>query len=218
MKRLTNSALAITAILMAALSSPSYAAVAGMPCQKSEIGKTEIDDNQQFVIGCLKTDDEKKQMWKAFSGSNTMFSLTCDDWSDSGWNSKDECIADGRWHLVYSHDAHGYATYGSLATLKKYIEGGADIKSGDEEGIHYCQEVVMLSPITCLDSSRIAGTVLDPTSSYHANDGKIAIGAAARRVDGARINANISPNNGSSQLQINTLLRDTHAMNWYVKY
>ncbi len=197
----------------------SYAAAAGMPCEKNEVGKTEIDNDKKNVIGCLVTDDEKSQIWKAFSGINKSFSVTCEDWESAGWESKDACIMDGRWHLVYSNDARGNTTFGSLREFKKYSDQGADVNNSDYNGDsqHICQTVVWKNGmVLCLDGFRVQG---EPwRNDIQANDKTNGLGAGVRRSDGARISSNIIPkDDGSLDLHVFPTYAGV-AFNWFVKF
>lgn len=209
---------ALTAFILIVMQPlPSFAAIAGMACEKSEIGKTELDDNRKNIIGCLITDNGKSQIWKNFGGTDRMHSLNCDDWEDLGWGSKEACIMDGRWHLVYINDANGNAIYGSVDDLKRYgYDYGAEVKNADEEGTHYCQTFSYRNGVAnCMDGMRVSGQVFSTTMT--SNDNTLNLGAATRRTDGVRLAANIarSPsgiaeaNNGRPP---NTLFK------WYVRF
>ncbi len=174
----------------------AHAELPGQPCTAAQIGTTKMADDKQNIIACLKTGDTTPganvSEWKAMTmAADKGYSLTCTDWKAKRFSSKDDCIMDGRWHLVYANDAAGNTTYGSLQDLKTYgYDYGAEVKNADEEGTHYCQTFSYRSGVAnCMDGARIAGQVFSTTMS--SNDGTINIGAATRRSDGVRLAANV---------------------------
>lgn len=62
--------------------------------------------------------------WKpSLSGNITHYSQTCLDWSSKGWASPEDCIMDGRVHLVYDP----INNIGSQSDLYNYYEAGASL-------------------------------------------------------------------------------------------
>lgn len=53
------------------------------------------------------------------------YSETCDDFASFGWDTRADCLRDGRWHLVYDQ---GGAT-GSLTDLLSVADAGASIRA-----------------------------------------------------------------------------------------
>ncbi|MER2519621.1 MAG: hypothetical protein ABTQ34_02910 [Bdellovibrionales bacterium] len=221
------------AILMIAAAQPNqaHAAVAGMPCDQSEIGKTEIDDNHQGIIGCLKTDDKSKQIWKGWGGTR-VFSLTCEDWEESGFENKYNCITDGKWHLVYVNDANGKTTFGNYKEFIEYVQNGADVKNADAGGIHHCEVVSWQNNMaSCFGGFRMAGEVMynfDGTNKVGSNgvDPAYYLGAAVRRSDGNRVNGNIMAVPAGTQdrgnMAIKAFMRptatDATGLRWFVRF
>lgn len=227
----TRTVLTASLLIVLAQPTPSLAAIAGMPCDKSEIGKTEIDDNQQNIIGCLKTDDKADQKWKGW-GTTQNFSLTCEDWNESGFKNKYSCITDGRWHLVYVNDASGRATFGSLSDLIEYVQNGADVKNADAGGMHICQTIGWQNNLaTCFDSFRMAGEVSSTfnginTVGSNGVDPAYYLGAAVRRSDGNRVNANILASPAGTQDKGNMAIKayirpsatDATGLRWFIRF
>ncbi len=60
--------------------------------------------------------------------ANGSYSENCDDFASKGWGSKQACLQDGRVHHVFSNNAAGVATYGTLAALKQHADKGAEVK------------------------------------------------------------------------------------------
>lgn len=56
------------------------------------------------------------------------WSSNCTDFLTQGWQSMSDCLRDGRWHLAYSNDANGNATYGSVNDLKNHVNNGAEVR------------------------------------------------------------------------------------------
>lgn len=70
----------------------------------------------------------------AYGTNIGIYSITCDDFATRGWSSKDQCLQDGRWHLVYSHTSAGATTFGSKANLIDHLRNGANVKAGFTPG------------------------------------------------------------------------------------
>lgn len=221
-KAITIAVLGTTAIFAQPASALEYAPRAGDTCATEQIGVAQLDADKQNLIVCLKLQGSETPIWQAATSSRR-YSLTCEDWSASGFASKDTCIMDGRWHLVYQNDASGKAAGGSLEDLKRYAEMGADIKNADTGGVHFCQTAGWQTEgdnglFVCLDGARVAGTIF--LSSYTLNDGNIALGAGLRRTDGKRIASNILPKSASDATpRSQTLMIDGGmAFNWFVRF
>lgn len=218
-KTVAGSVLAAAFMLAVMLPNQSLAIVAGEPCIKDEIGKTQLDTNSQNVIACLVTDDKASQIWKAFSGSSKSYSLTCSDWKESGYKDKDDCIKDGRWHLVYANDTNGNALFGTLNEFRRYTNDGADVKNTDYngDGMHICQTVGWINNVVmCLDSFRVQGEIW--RNDITNNDGTNGLGAGVRRSDGKRISSNIIPKNGGD-LDLHVFLTSAgKSFKWYVRF
>lgn len=95
-----------------------------------------------------------------------VWSDNCSDFAAKGWPSKEACMKDGRWHLVYSHSATGAATYGTLSSLIQLIEQGPEVKVAIPAGAwapnidgHYehCISTIRLdTKLACLTTAREA--------------------------------------------------------------
>lgn len=149
------------------------------------------------------------------------YSLTCNTWDSSGFSSKDDCLKDGRWHLVYQNDEDGNALGGSLEALKAYAMMGAEVKNADAGGVHLCETIGWPSdasgPVVCFDGMRVSGNVF--AQSIAPNDGSIGLGAAARRSDGKRVISNILPKTTEGDLKSEGLMRDgSAAFSWFVRF
>lgn len=79
-------------------------------------------DEAGNVNGCSRLN------YQTFSGKGKgEFSKTCDDFAAKGWPSKETCLRDGRWHLVYtSRVGGGTPLYGSAVEFAQYVIEGAD--------------------------------------------------------------------------------------------
>ncbi len=53
------------------------------------------------------------------------WSDTCTDFAAKGWPSKDACLKDGRWHLVFQNTSTGAITRGSLSEMEGFSSQGA---------------------------------------------------------------------------------------------
>ncbi|QQR68234.1 MAG: hypothetical protein IPI58_05070 [Alphaproteobacteria bacterium] len=200
----------------------AHAEMPGQPCTAAQIGTTKMADDKQNIIACLltgKTAPENVQEWKdmANTDKNISYSLTCEDWKDSGFSSKDACIKDGRWHLVYINDDNGKTTFGSLKEFKSYTDQGADVKNNDYNGdSHICQTVVWKGNLVhCLDGVRVQGEVWRNDLKY--NDNKIGLGAVARRSDGVRVSSNVVPRS-NGDLEFAVFPTPGMAFKWFVRF
>lgn len=151
------------------------------------------------------------------------YSLTCNTWASSGFASKDECIKDGRWHLVYQNDESGNAVGGSLEALKTYVMMGAEVRNADAGGTHFCETIGWPSdansPVVCFDGMRVAGSIF--LNSYSLNDGNIALGAGARRTDGKRIASNLLPTSTAADAPPKSqvlMIDGGMAFSWFVRF
>lgn len=203
----------------------AHAEMPGQPCQKEQIGTTKMADDKQNIIACLVTGNvapENVQEWKSMTaGSRTRYSLTCDDWKKIGWGSKDECIKDGRWHLVYVNNNSGGSAYGNISNLVDYANSGADVKSntsGSVGGSHLCSSIAWKDGVlACMDTISADASDLFVTSAGP-NDGTVFAGSALRRTDGMRMNTNIVPNNSGNMQMTGSLNNNRKAMEWYVRF
>lgn len=103
------------------------------------------------------------------------YSMKCDDYSAAGFASKDACLKDGRWHVVYENEGSS-AIYGSVEVLNSHMTAGADVKviagnqrlsiNGSPSSIYInlnekCQQVYRSQsgsrPIYCLSPLRFSG-------------------------------------------------------------
>lgn len=228
---ISASLLAAAVILAGAPSNESYAAVAGMPCEKEEIGKTVIDDNNQNIIACLVTDDKSSQIWKGWGGARS-FSLTCEDWKESGFDNKYSCITDGRWHLVYVNDSNGRTTFGNYKEFVEYVQDGADVKNADAMGMHHCEVIAWQNNMaSCFGAFRMAGEVMynfNGTNTVGSNgvDPAYYLGASVRRSDGNRVNGNVLAVPAGTQdrgnMAIKAFMRptasDATGLRWFVRF
>ena len=57
-----------------------------------------------------------------------VWSKTCDDFSAKGWPTKESCLKDGRWHVVYEVESSGSITRGSVSQLTDLINDGAALR------------------------------------------------------------------------------------------
>ncbi|HEY1079863.1 MAG TPA: hypothetical protein VGE46_07190 [Bdellovibrio sp.] len=151
------------------------------------------------------------------------YSMKCDDYSAAGFSSKDACLKDGRWHVVYENSNTGAATYGSVDILNGHMAAGADVKviavnqqlylNGSPLGINHnvnekCQQVYRSNsgsrPIYCLSPVRFGGE--DPSTISH--------GSARYGTDGKVFCNAFKTSSGAS----NGCTMDPVALKWLVKY
>ncbi|HPI40612.1 MAG TPA: prepilin-type N-terminal cleavage/methylation domain-containing protein [Pseudobdellovibrionaceae bacterium] len=84
----------------------------------------------------ISTDSTSKVSNCSTSFKNTLgarmgsFSETCTDFASTGWSSKNSCLQDGRWHMVFSHNAAGAPTFGTENDLVSHIDAGAAVRIG----------------------------------------------------------------------------------------
>lgn len=64
----------------------------------------------------------------AADASNREYSEKCDNYSSIGFASKDACLEDGRWHVVFETNAQGGVVYGSVDLVEAHMVAGADFK------------------------------------------------------------------------------------------
>lgn len=155
------------------------------------------------------------------NASNKEYSERCDNYSAIGFSSKDACLKDGRWHVVFETNAQGAVTYGSVDILEGHMLAGADFKvvapnqrlflNGSSLGLmanmnEKCQQIYRSQsgsrPIYCLSPLRFAGEAA----------GQTAHGSARYGTDG-RVLCNGISNPGS-----NGCLTDPVALKFLVKY
>lgn len=100
-----------------------------------------------LINGCSRLN------YQTFSGKGSgEFSKTCDDFAAKGWPSKETCLRDGRWHLVYVNQAGSSdSLYGSAIEFAQYVIEGADshiiglTPEGSMTGSHRCQGIEVRS-------------------------------------------------------------------------
>lgn len=148
------------------------------------------------------------------------YSMKCDDYSAAGFSSKDACLKDGRWHVVYENEGSS-VTYGSVEVLNSHMVAGADVKvialnqrlsiNGSPSSIYInlnekCQQVYRSQsgsrPIYCLSPLRFAGEA----------NAEISHGSARYGTDG-RVFCN-----GISYPGSNGCAADPIAAKWLIKY
>lgn len=86
----------------------------------------------------------------------------CNQFTVNGWSSKQECLTDGRWHVVQS--TSGIAN----ADLKNAVNAGADIRIGHNISgagnatIANCQQAMIISNLAfCNEAIHYSGSVLN---------------------------------------------------------
>lgn len=216
----TSALFAIPTLAEDAKNQPKSAPSAGDTCTTEQVGVAQLDAAKEQLIVCLKMSGSDSPVWQAATNTRR-FSLTCEDWSASGFASKDACVMDGRWHLVYQNDENGGATGGSFEDLKRYAEQGADVKNSDAGGVHICQTIGWPTEnnnmIVCFDGARVSGNVF--AQSITTNDGSIGLGAAARRSDGKRVVSNVLPKSTDGTPKAEGMQRDgSSAFSWFVRF
>lgn len=109
--------------------------------------------------------------------SQGVYSRTCLDFAAKGWPSKEACLQDGRWHLVYGNGAGGGTNFGRIKDLEDAIEEGAEIKAlyNNKKNSEICQSVyrsdIGSRPIYCLGGVRFAGEAIPYLKSSAARVG-----------------------------------------------
>lgn len=113
-------------------------------------GSVEVSPNQappvQFVEKCLDVQNGSERSW-----------------SQAGFVSREDCLTDGNWHLIFENSASGSALYGSIADLHARISKGVETRVvvPDYNGAESCQSIYEAngSPmvIHCLISTRFSG-------------------------------------------------------------
>lgn len=142
--------------------------------------------------------------------SSTLFtppySKDCNNWETLGWETKNTCIQDGRWHLVFKNNSSGSAIMGTVNDLELHIQSGASIKVIHQSANGDCQQAYRSTlgsrPIYCLTSLRFSGEAppfITNSSARYGTDGS------------AWCNAIGAPNsNGCTGLFLD--------YDWYVRY
>lgn len=91
-----------------------------------------------------------------------VWSLTCDDFASKGWPSRDACIKDGRWHLVFQVTASGSVTRGSLDEMISLTNDGGTFRVqvqpgtlGFRAGYDLCSGLAVIgNDMACLVNAR----------------------------------------------------------------
>lgn len=150
------------------------------------------------------------------------YSMKCEDFAAAGFSSKDACVKDGRWHVVYENDTASRAVYGSVAALYDHVVAGADVKviavnqqlylNGSALGIfaninEKCQQVYRSNlgarPIYCLSPVRFSNEDINSVShgsARYGSDGRVVCNAMKSTPGG------------------NACTTDPVALKWLVKY
>ncbi len=127
--------------------------------------------------------------------SNKTYSERCDNYSSLSYASKDECLKDGRWHVIYETNAGGSVAYGSVDIVESHMTAGADFKivavnqrlflNGSPLSINAnlnekCQQIYRSQlgarPIYCLSPLRFANELPGQTnhgSARYGTDGRV---------------------------------------------
>lgn len=96
------------------------------------------------------------------------YSETCNDYLALQYPSKEQCLRDGRWHLVFENSQGGAAVFGSLADLQVHLVAGAEFKvvvpnimgegrSGNERCQQMYKAQLKSNVYYCLTAARFAG-------------------------------------------------------------
>lgn len=86
-------------------------------------------------------------------------------WKDAGFPSREACITDGNWHVIYENAASGYILQGSMAELEYRMSKGAEfrVSTPDYGGGENCQQIYRSvqgnNVIYCLSTLRFAGEI-----------------------------------------------------------
>ena len=98
------------------------------------------------------------------------YSLTCKDFAEEGWQSRYQCLTDGRIHLIYYHDKDGRPgkwngipfSHQDFALLMQAVKEGAQVWAGEGDVGHrlLCVDVGTSGnwdkgPIVCSSAPRI---------------------------------------------------------------
>lgn len=149
-----------------------------------------VVDSFQRITSCSRTlEAEENQM----AGE---WSMTCDDFAEKGWPSKEACMQDGKWHLGLKNTSTGNHVYGSISQLEGYIRNGAEVRVAFEGqygfGASYdtCASIATHSgKIICMVPARPGvpnidtHTISAPQSHVYFSDGVIVIGGSPVRGD-----------------------------------
>jgi hypothetical protein len=123
------------------------------------------------------------------------YSERCDNYSSLSYSSKDACLKDGRWHVIYETNAQGSAVYGSVDIVETHMVAGADFKvvapnqrlflNGAALSVvanlnEKCQQVYRsqngIRPIYCLSPMRFGGEAtpdINHGSARYGTDGRV---------------------------------------------
>lgn len=123
------------------------------------------------------------------------YSERCDNYSSVGFDSKDSCLKDGRWHVAFETNAQGVAIYGSVDVLETHMTAGADFKvvapnqrlylNGSALSVvanynEKCQQIYRsqsgVRPIYCLSPMRFGGEATADVghgSARYGTDGRV---------------------------------------------
>jgi type II secretory pathway pseudopilin PulG len=85
-------------------------------------------DSSSKIASCSRS------LQPSIGPSQGVFSENCTDFAAKGWASKDQCLQDGRWHIVYSNDASGNSSFGSTNDIDANVQKGASLKVSIKPG------------------------------------------------------------------------------------
>lgn len=125
-----------------------------------------------------------------------VWSFSCDDFASKGWPSKDACIKDGRWHLVFQVTAGGSVTKGSLEEMISLSNQGGSFRVqipagtlGFRAGYDFCSGLAVVgNDMACLISARPgvpdwnAKTISSPGAVVYFSNGKLVYNAPNENV------------------------------------
>lgn len=135
---------------------------------KSQSGLTSVFQRSIPIYMNLDTNKKITTCSKALEPTQGiatgLFSTNCDDFAAKGWATKLQCMQDGKWHLAYSHNDSGAATYGAKSEFINHISAGAEVKvvfptSIFRAGYETCTSVAVNADpvgdtIACMSASR----------------------------------------------------------------
>lgn len=159
----------------------------------------------------------------------------CSDFANNGWSSKDQCLKDGRFHLVQQNYT------GVTNDLREAIENGADIKVTFKNGNGFlvnriCQSSLIANSYAyCNEVLRYAGSIFDDIPSvdnnlysFNAPDPKphkvwAHLGATIIRSDGTQRSVSLDPrtNGVESYVFMSANGSPTYSasdLKWFVRY
>ncbi len=159
----------------------------------------------------------------------------CNQFAVNGWESKDECLKDGRWHLVQSTSG------GANADLIAAIGSGAEIRityevagGGVGTATRQCANAFIYTPYAyCQGPMQYGGSVTDTipsgTPDYYTFDSADPrphatwghMGLNVTRSDGRVKGTSIVPQMDGMQRAQTTLMENTGSvpsLKWYAKY